>query len=205
MNIAIVGAGNIGRTLGTKWAEAGHAVVFGVRDPQSATAQQAAAARPGAAVDTFKGAISFGEIVVLAVPGSAVEAIVIAQADVLDGKVVIDATNKVGAAEMSSIPLLAEQAPQARLFRAFNSLGWENFAEPQIGGTQVDLFFCGPDGIYREHVERLIADVGLRPIYVGGLDQLAVVDNLARLWFALAFGRQMGRHLAFRLLIPEPA
>jgi 8-hydroxy-5-deazaflavin:NADPH oxidoreductase len=203
MKITIVGAGNIGRTLGAKWAQAGHAVVFGVRDPQSASAQLAVAAGSGVTVDTFKGAISFGEIVVLAVPASAVEAIVTSQANILDGKVIIDATNKVGAAEMNSIRLLAEQAPQAHLFRAFNSLGWENFAEPQIGGTQVDLFFCGADGVYRQDVERLITDIGLRPIYVGGLEQVPIVDNLARLWFALALGRQMGRHLAFRLLSPE--
>jgi predicted dinucleotide-binding enzyme len=49
-------------------------------------------------------------------------------------------------------------------------------------------------------VESLIADVGLRPIYIGDLEQVAVVDNLTRLWFALAFGQGYGRRLAFKML-----
>jgi predicted dinucleotide-binding enzyme len=200
MKIAVVGVGNIGRTLGAKWAQAGHTVVFGVREAQSQKAQMAAAAGPGTTLATPGSAIASSEVVTLAVPGSAVEAIANAHAAALDGKIVIDATNNVGAAEMSGIPLLAGRAPQAALFRAFSTLGWENFAEPQIGGVQVDLFYCGPEGAARQKVEQLIADIGLRPIYVGGLDQLAVVDNLTRLWFALAYGRQMGRRLAFRLL-----
>jgi predicted dinucleotide-binding enzyme len=49
-------------------------------------------------------------------------------------------------------------------------------------------------------MEGLIADIGLRPIYVGDLDQVAVIDALTSLYFALAFERGYGRRLGFKLL-----
>jgi predicted dinucleotide-binding enzyme len=51
-------------------------------------------------------------------------------------------------------------------------------------------------------VERLIADVGLHPVYVGGPEQAGVVDGVASLWFALALGQRQGRRLAFKVLTP---
>ena len=87
--------------------------------------------------------------------------------------------------------------------RAFNSLGWENFDDPDFGGVQADLLWCGPDGSAAVLVEELIADVGLRPVRVGGLDQLATVDMVASLWFALALGQGWGRQLAFKVLTRE--
>ncbi len=50
-------------------------------------------------------------------------------------------------------------------------------------------------------MEGLISGVGLRPVRVGGLDQLGLVDMLAGLWFALAFGQGHGRRLAFKVLV----
>jgi hypothetical protein len=49
-------------------------------------------------------------------------------------------------------------------------------------------------------VERLIADVGLRPVWVGGPDEVEVVDGVLRLWFALVMKRQLGRRLAFKMI-----
>jgi predicted dinucleotide-binding enzyme len=62
------------------------------------------------------------------------------------------------------------------------------------------MFYCGPEGQARQAVERLIADVGLRPIRAGDLEQAHLVDNLGALWVRLAFGEKMGRKLAFKLL-----
>ena len=203
MKIAVIGAGNIGGTLASKWAQGGHAVRLGVRDIHSSRSQSALQAGGDIAVEPIADAISFGELVLFAVPGNAVETIVSDHAETLSSKFIIDATNKVGAADMSAVAAITKHAPGARVFRAFNALGWENFANPVIGGVQADLFYCGPeDRQGRDTVESLIAEIGLRPIYVGGLDQLQVVDNLTRLWFALAHGRNLGRHLAFKVLSP---
>ena len=205
MKIAVLGAGNIGRTLSSKWSQAGHAVRLGVRDINSPRAQSALQAGGDIAVDTVSNAISFGEVVLLAVPGTAVMPIISSQAGSIGGKIVLDATNNVGAPEMSAIPVITAQAPDARVFRAFSTLGWENFAEPVFRGIRADLFYCGQeDEQARRVVESLIEDIGLGPVYIGGLDQLQVIDNLTRLWLALARGRNMGRRLAFKVLTPAP-
>jgi 8-hydroxy-5-deazaflavin:NADPH oxidoreductase len=84
--------------------------------------------------------------------------------------------------------------------RAFNSLGWENFADPTVSGTQADLFFCAPAGEPRQVAEQLIMDVGLRPVYVGDLQQASLVDAVGSLWGALVFGQRRGRRLALKML-----
>ena len=200
MKIGVVGAGNIGGTLGEKWAAAGHEVVFGVRDPHKSSAVDRVSGMAGdARLATSAEAIEHGEVVVFAVPGAAVEAIVDAHADALDGTVVIDASNNMRGASRHTLGPLREKAPGARLFRAFNTLGWENFAEPEFDGVKADLFFCG-DEEGRATVERLIADVGLEPIYLGGTEDVDLVEGMTSMWFALALRRKMGRRIAFKLL-----
>jgi predicted dinucleotide-binding enzyme len=206
MRIAVLGSGKIGGTLGLKWAGAGHQVVFGTRAPEGPQAQglvEAAFKEKGAGrarVDTIPNAIQAGEAVLLAIPGAAVEALLAVHGPALDGKIVIDATNRLASAEASALAAIAARAPAARAFRAFNSLGWENFAEPRFGELQADHFYCGPEGEAQRQVEGLIADIGLRPVRVGDLDQAHLLDALTRLWFALAVGQGLGRHLAFKLL-----
>lgn len=203
MRIAILGAGSIGRTLGKKWTQAGRPVVFGVRDVGNPETQALLAEAGGnASADTVANAIRQGDVVVFAIPGAAVAEIVAANAAALDGKILIDAANKFGTPEISSVATITANAPAASVFRAFNSLGWENLAEPRFGNVQADLMYCGPDGEARALVEEMIADVGLHPVYVGGLDQVELVDNLGALWVALAFGQGKGRRLAFKVLTP---
>jgi predicted dinucleotide-binding enzyme len=199
MNIAIIGAGNMGATLGQKWTAAGHAVVLGVRDRNSAKARASAQAGAGRLEDLAR-ALELGEVVLLSLPHRAVREFLAEHGHALDGKIVIDATNDFGADVISSVEAIRRAAPNAHVFRAFNSLGWENFRDPAIGGVQVDMFYCGPEGQARQAVERLIADVGLRPIRAGDLEQAHLVDNLGALWVRLAFGEKMGRKLAFKLL-----
>jgi hypothetical protein len=201
MNIAIIGAGSIGSTLGAKWASAGHHVVFGAREPESPKTRAAiGAAGESAHADTIASAVANAEVVVFAIPGAAMAEAVGALGPKLNGKIVIDTTNQFGQPVMNSIAAIAAAAPQAAVVRAFNSLGWENFAEPVVGGVQADLFYCGPEGEPRGIAERLITDIGLRPIRVGDLGQTPLVDNIGALWGALVFGQQMGRRLAFKLL-----
>ena len=101
---------------------------------------------------------------------------------------------------MNSFATFQTYTPQAQLYRAFNSLGWENFADPVFDGIQADLFYCGPDGDTREVAEQMIVDVGLRPIRLGDVEQVGLVDSVGSLWFALVFGQGKGRHLAFKVL-----
>jgi predicted dinucleotide-binding enzyme len=188
MKIAVLGKGNIGGTLGAKWTAAGHEVIYGVRSPEGPDSASVGDAAAGA------------EVVVLAVPGGAAKELVVSLGSVLTGKVVVDATNDVGGGG-GKLHALDELADGALPVRAFNTLGWENFADPVVAGTRADLFFACEDGRAREVAEQLIRDVGLEPVWVGGVDAFDVVDGLTRLWFALAFGRGLGRRVAFKLLV----
>jgi predicted dinucleotide-binding enzyme len=203
MQIAIIGSGNIGRSLGEKWAAAGHQVVFGARDPQSPKVQLALAG--GAQVASVTAALAGAEAVLLALPGAAVGDFAREHGPALGGATVIDATNQFGQPVMNGLAALQVAAPGAALARAFNSLGWENFAEPQIDGETIDLFYCAAAGPADEATAQLIADVGLRPVRVGDLAQAPLVDTLGALWGALAFGQGRGRRLAFKLLTPGGA
>ncbi len=202
MKIVVLGAGNIGGTLGSKWVAAGHSVVFGVSNPNGEKARKLRGELgERAAIDTTAGALATNpDVVVLAIPGPAMDATIAQYAEQLDGKIIIDTANKMGASTHNSFAALQQHAPHAHIYRAFNSLGWENFANPIFDGTAADLLYCGTDDEARATVEQLISDVGLQPVYLGGVDQVGVIDSLLGLWFALAVGQHKGRHLAFKVL-----
>jgi hypothetical protein len=145
-------------------------------------------------------AIAFGQVVVLAIPGSAVDEMLATHGRALAGKIVIDAANRMGGGVMNSAAALAQHAPGAQVYRAFNSLGWENFEQPQFGDLQTDFFCCGPTGESQAAVEQLIGDVGLRPVRVGDMSQVHLVDMIGGLWFALALGQNYGRRLALKMV-----
>jgi predicted dinucleotide-binding enzyme len=183
MRIGILGRGDVGRTLAEALRRAGH----DVRDAGSWPAD-------------VEAALDGAEVVVLAVPGSAVDELLRTHGGRLEGVVVVDAANSIGAGPMHHAAAFEEYAPGALMVRAFNTLGYENFGDPAFAGERADLFFCAPEGRATEVAEALITDVGLRPVRVGGPDTVDVVDGVARLWFALAFGAGQGRRLAFRAL-----
>jgi predicted dinucleotide-binding enzyme len=186
MRIAVIGAGNIGRTLGTKWAAAGHQVVYGVRSPRAPETASIAEA------------VAAAEVVTLAVPGAAAKDVLATLGAALAGKIVIDATNDIQGT--GKLHALAELTDGAHPVRAFNTLGWENLADPVIDGVTADLFYAAEEGHAKEVAHRLIADVGLRPVWLGGLDAFDLVDSLTQLWFTLAFQRKLGRRLALKML-----
>jgi predicted dinucleotide-binding enzyme len=190
MRIAVIGSGNIGGTLARAWAKAGHDVAIGSRNPGEPAAD-------GPAEVDIATALNDAEAVLLAIPARAVAEFLETHASALDGTLVIDATNNVGAAVANAASAIAEATPGARYVRAFNTLGWENFANPSFAGVAADLFFSGPEAD-EPTVAALIADVGLRPAYLGP-DKADVVDHALPLWFALS-QRRGQRRLAFRIL-----
>lgn len=200
--VAVLGAGHIGGTLGKKWSTAGHHVRFGVNDPAGNNAQ-ALRAELGeqAVIGSIDNALQGNpDVVLVALPGGIIETVAQKYATQLNGRVLIDAANRMGEDSMHNLAHFQKYAPEAHVYRAFNSLGWENFAEPNFDGIQADLFFCGPDGDPRAKVETLISDTGLRPVYLGGTDQMGLLDSITSLWFTLAFSQKKGRHVAFKVL-----
>ena len=197
--IAVIGSGIIGRTLATRFAQAGRAITFGARTPGNA-GLAAFAGQIGVRVTGIPAAIDGADVVLLAISGAAMAEAVPAFGAGLNGKIVIDATNHVGGPSLNSLAALAEHAPAARLYRAFNSLGWENFADARYGEDVGDMLYSGPAGEAQPVVEELIGTTGLRPVWVGDNDKAQIVDNFVALWFTLAFDRGWGRNLGFKLL-----
>jgi 8-hydroxy-5-deazaflavin:NADPH oxidoreductase len=200
MKIAVIGKGNIGGSLGSKWRAAGYDVVYGSRDASaeaSAGASTGASTGPGGAPVLGIGeALNDADVVLLAVPGQVVADVVSEQSTALAGKVVIDAVNRIGAPEFDSRALIADAVPSARYVRAFNTLGWENFASPLPGA---DLFFAAaPEA--RPVAEELITAVGLEPVFVGDAGATATVDALLPLWFALVNQNGGNRRIALRIV-----
>jgi predicted dinucleotide-binding enzyme len=190
MEIAIIGTGFIGTTLGRALSNSGHHVTFGSRHPDDVTSESV-----GTDVVPIGEALSTSDVVILALPATAVPGLASEHGERLVGKLVIDATNRMGASETNSRAALPSGV---RYARAFNTLGGENMAEPNFAEGQADMFFSAPEAD-RSVVESVIEGVGLRPIYVGQ-DQEELVDALFRLWVALAVTQGRGRRLAFRLL-----
>jgi len=200
-DIAVIGSGRIGGTLGRKWAAAGHSVTYGARDPGKPALMELAAAT-GSRSTTIAGAVRDAHVVLLAIPAMAVAEALSTDgvSGLLDGKAVIDATNNVRGAVMNGAELIASSAPGAHYFRAFNTVGWEVLAEPVIAGVTSDMFFCGPAGEECAMVEGLIIDAGLRPIWVGGPEEVDAVDGALRLWLTLVMKQGHPRHMSLRML-----
>jgi len=189
MRIAVIGKGNIGGSLGSKWLAAGHDVVYGARDGSGE-------GPGGAPVRTIGDALKDADVVVLAVPGQVVADVVTEHGAALAGKTVIDAVNRMGAPEFDSRAIIAQAAPQARYVRAFNSLGWENFANPMPGSNM--FFAANPDA--RATAEELIEAIGLEPAFVGDASATGTVDGLLPLWFALVQQNGGNRRVALRII-----
>jgi 8-hydroxy-5-deazaflavin:NADPH oxidoreductase len=188
-SVAVVGTGRVGTALAMALAGAGHEVVLASRSPN-------AAGQVSLEVWDIPAAIKAADAVVLATPGAAVAPLLEQFGELMQDLAVIDATNSMGGGPMHH----ADSAVGLSYYRAFNTLGVENFEQPRFGDERADLFYSGPP-VHQAMVEELIVGVGLRPVYVGdGVAAADLLDGVTRLWFTLALQQGYGRHVALRVL-----
>src|SRR5260370_17917488 len=109
----------------------------------------------------------------MAIPGTAMDATIAQYADQLDGRIIIDTANKMGASSLNSFAALQQHTPHARIYRAFNTLGSEIFSNPLFDGVPADLFFFGTDSDHRAAVYHMFLDPGLRPSCMTSVKQPA--------------------------------
>jgi predicted dinucleotide-binding enzyme len=208
VNIGIIGAGNVGGTLGLRWARAGHRVIFGSRDPQaSAIKQLVANAGPTARAGSLAEAVRGGDMLLLATPWPATQSTVESLGP-LNGKIVIDATNpllpdlsglEVGT-NTSAGELVATWAAGAKVVKAFNTVGFNIMDQPSFGADRPVMFYCGDDGAAKQAVKQLALELGFDAVDAGPLTQARLLEPFALLWISLALVHGQGRDMAFKLL-----
>jgi predicted dinucleotide-binding enzyme len=200
MKIAIIGAGNLGSALAKAWAKAGHSIIFGVRDPAGGKTKPPLAEIGSAATSVVvPDAVRAGEVVVLATPWDAVPSVINAMGDVRN-KVIIDCTNPLFLNAEGSLSLslgsstsggeeVARLATGARVAKAFNTYGWENYVNPSYPGygeLKPVMFYCSDDDDAKEIVEQLARDLGFEPQDTGGLGMARSLEPLALMWIRLS-------------------
>jgi len=208
VKIGIIGAGNVGGTLGRAWAAKGHAVVFGARDPRGPKVQELVKATAGTArAATPAEAAAHGEVVLLATPWAAAQAALRGAGD-LTGKILIDATNPLRP-DLSGLTLghttsaaeeVARWAPGAKVVKAFNTIGAQHMANPRFGTQSASMLICGDDAAAKKAVLALAEVLGFDPVDAGPLTQARLLEPLAMLWISLAYAYGHGADIAFKLL-----
>lgn len=199
MKIGIIGAGNVGSSLGKGWAVKGHEVVFGVRDPNSPKTQKALAEISGAKAVSIAEAVQTSEVLVLAVPGDSVIKTAAGLGDVR-GKIIIDATNQMNRPPgLSLAEEIAGLAQGASVVKAFNTMGWESMLNPIFSGVPISAFICGDDPKAKAAVMQLASDLGMNAMDAGPLSNAPLVEGLAKLWVSMVRSGA-ARNMAFTMI-----
>jgi 8-hydroxy-5-deazaflavin:NADPH oxidoreductase len=209
MDVAIIGAGNVGRALTTSLTRAGHTVTVASRNSESA---RALADETGAkAAPTGREAIESADVVVLAVPYSGVPDVIDEAGGALTGKIVIDATNPLKAdysglvtEGTSGAEEIQRWAPGARVVKALNTQLASRQADPRVaGGLRVDGYVAADDVEAKEKVLALAGDIGLHPVDAGGLGMARYLEATAYLNIALQVANGWNWQAGWKLIGPE--
>ena len=205
MDISLIGTGRMARNLAQGWVKAGHTVKFGSRHPQSK--QTSGDEALPAAVASIEAALMTAEVVVIAIPFTAVKAFAEQYSDGLRDKLVIDISNPFEHLPDNRIsaPEITAQAigPEARVVAAFKANIWETLTEPVDLQTQTvrDVHFAGDIPSDKEIVAGLISDLGFRPIDCGPLRNARILDGMVSLIVELDQRYGDGTHrLSWKLL-----
>jgi NADPH-dependent F420 reductase len=198
MNVTIIGAGNMGRGIGTRAVTGGHSVTFVDANPEVAektAADVKNAAKKGAKVSTASlGDAVFGDVVVLAVwYGTNIE-IAKQLGAKLAGKVVVDIANPLNATydglatapDSSSAEDLAKAvASGAKVVKAFNTTFAGTLIAGEVAGQKLDVFIAGDDADAKSKVSQLVTDGGMRAIDTGPLSRARQIEGMQLLQIVL--------------------
>jgi hypothetical protein len=211
MRIGVVGSGAVGEALANGFLKHGHEVMRGSRDPAKLAAWKAAAGGR-AQTGTMPEAARFGEVVVLAVKGSAAVAAAEACAAGLAGKTVIDTCNPIAEAppvhgvlkyftslDASLLEELQRRVPQARFVKAFSSVGSALMVNPELAGGKPTMFICGNDDGAKRQVTGILDAFGWESEDAGKAEAARAIEPLCMLWCIPGFLKNDWVH-AFKVL-----
>jgi hypothetical protein len=205
MKIAVLGAGPVGSTLAKCWLDAGHDVVFAVRNPDSEKAQAAKAATGGKAeLMAIPDAVAASEVVLLATQYHDAHNALGSAGD-LSEKIIVDATNPLKpdlsdltiGHETSAGEEIQKAFPGAIVVKAFNTTGFNIMADPKVGDQTAIMFVAGDDAGAKGKVLQLAEDCGFEALDAGPLAMARNLEPYALLWIKMAYVQGMGRDYAF--------
>ena len=213
MQIGIIGSGIVGRVLASAFIKEGHKVMLGTRNTAKVEVVKWKNENAGAGTGTFSEAAKFGELLVLATSGTVTEnAIKLADTENFRNKTVIDATNPIAAAppengvlkfftslDESLMEKLQRLIPDAKLVKAFNSIGNSAMYKPSFSDGKPTMFICGNDMDAKKTVTTILTDFGFETEDMGGVEAARAIEPLAILWCIPGFIRNQWNH-AFKLL-----
>ena len=212
--IGVIGSGVVGQMLAGGFVKHGFETMVGSREPgklREWVVKAGSLAKAGAVQEAAR----FGDIVVLAVKGTAAEETVrLAGPETLAGKVVIDATNPIAEApptngvikfftslDESLMERLQRVAPKARFVKAFSCVGNALMVNPKLPGGPPTMFICGNDANAKKEVEGVLKLFGWETEDAGMVEAARAIEPLTLLWCIPGFLKNDWVH-AFKLLRP---
>jgi len=195
--IAVIGTGDVAGALGPEFAAQGHTIVYGSRDP-ARDAVRALVERTGnaASATTPAESVAGADIVVMAVPGTVVEAVTKGLGD-LSGKIIIDPTNAFDRSndgylelvyDTSAAEIIQGAAPGAHVVKAFNTLNWRTMVDPDSSGGPVSIPLVGDSAEAKATVAELVEGMGLEAIDLGPLRYARHVEAMLLVWIHNRYG-----------------
>jgi 8-hydroxy-5-deazaflavin:NADPH oxidoreductase len=208
MKLAVIGSGNIGKSIGSWAAKAGYEVIFAAKEEANAKAA-AQQSGNGARSASVRAAVEVSEIVLFAVPYDAAKDLASELRPLLKGKVLIDVTNPL-AADYGSLTVgytssaaeeIAKLAPEAKVVKAFNTVFAQVYASqnPQVNGKTVSVFFAGDDQAAKDQVAALVKKLGFDGVDAGPLRSARNLEPLALLNISLGYAFGLGTNIGFTL------
>ncbi len=213
MRVGVLGSGEVGRRLAEGFCGRGHEVMIGSRDPDKPELRDwLSGDGSGIEAGSFEQAAAHGELIVLAVLGSAAEeAIADAGPDNFRGKVVIDAMNpldfsggfppKLSISGEDSLGERVQRAlPDARVVKAFNTIGNPYFVDPSFSEGQPTMLIAGDDQEAKDTVRNVLTDFGWSDtVDIGGIEGSRELEAICIVWVKIGGARGAWDH-GFRLL-----
>ena len=205
--IGIIGSGTMGGPMGLLWAQAGHEILYSSRNPDQLMdlVQDAA---PRASAGYADAAAFFGEVILLAVPPSAIPQIGEDYGHLMQGKVVIDISNpradRDGVEmtedwlEMGTGLAMAQYLPGLRFVKAFNTLGSRMLGNPMSDGQRIGVPIASDDPEAIEITAGLAQDLGFEPVIVGALSRAKEFDRGSPIWVTGASAQEIRETLNLR-------
>jgi len=213
MKVGIIGSGVVGQVLASAFLEEGNDVMLGTRNTSKDEVLKWQQKNQKGQLGSFADTAKFGELLVLAVSGMvASEVIDMAGKNNFSGKVVIDATNPITheapvngvlkfftSLDDSLMERLQKQIPDAKLVKAFNSVGNAFMYKPDFNGQAPTMFICGNDADAKNTVSAILDDFGFEVEDMGAVEAARAIEPLCILWCIPGFIRNQWTH-AFKLL-----